>query len=61
MKQGKKAYTPEEKRAYYMGVGAWIGFGRTGSIQRAIKNMSPAVKKSFLNGFDKAALRKKKK
>ena len=47
-----KQYSAEEKRAYYIGVGASIGMGRVKNIKKAALGMTPAEKKSFYNGFD---------
>lgn len=51
-KQEKGRYTAEERRAYYIGVGACMGYGRNGAIHKTLKEMTPAEKKSFYNGFD---------
>ena len=50
-KQAKK-YSAAEKKAYYMGLGAAIGFGRLKEIKKARSKMSVAEKESFGNGFD---------
>ena len=47
-----KQYSAEEKRAYYMGVGASIGMGKVKAIKKATSGMSPKAKASFNNGFD---------
>ena len=48
-KQAKK-YSAAEKKAYYMGLGAAIGFGK--GIKKTMSKMSVAEKNSFRNGFD---------
>ena len=53
-KQTAKRYTAEEKRAYYMGVGACIGHSR--AVKQITKKMSPVEKQSFFNGFDRALI-----
>ena len=53
MQKDKQAqYSAKERKAYYMGVGAGIGFGKAGYIQRFARTLSPAEKKSFYNGLD---------
>lgn len=51
-KRENKRYTSAERKAYYMGVGAAIGFGKTREIDKVRKRLSPIEKKSFYNGFD---------
>mgnify|MGYP006334893329 CR=1 FL=1 len=46
----KNKYSAEEKQAYYMGLGAAIGYGR--KIKSAMNDMSPKVKESFKNGLE---------
>ena len=48
----EKKYSVEEKKAYYIGIGAGIGFGRTKNIQKMMKSMTAQEKKSFQNGLD---------
>lgn len=61
MQKDKQAqYSAKEKKAYYIGVGAGIGFGKAGYIQRFARTLSPAEKKSFYNGLDASILRQKK-
>lgn len=50
-KQGKQ-YSAKEKKAFYIGVGAGIGFGRTKEIKKVTSKMTAAERKSFYNGFD---------
>lgn len=59
-KQQNRRFTVEERRAYYMGVGAAIGFGKISAIKRAANKMRPAEKKSFYNGFDDGFMKKNK-
>lgn len=47
-----KRYSAEEKKAYYMGVGAYIGYGK--AIKTVASRMSSQAKQSFYNGFDSA-------
>ena len=47
-----KQYSAEEKRAYYIGVGASIGMGKVATIKKATAGMSAKEKASFNNGFD---------
>lgn len=54
-----KRYTAEERKAYYIGVGACIGNRK--SISKAMKNMPEHVKKSFMNGFDDQLTKKDKR
>ena len=49
-KQGKQ-YSAKEKKAFYIGVGASLGFGRTKEIKKATSKMTVAEKKSLYNGF----------
>lgn len=58
--QQQKRYSLSERRAYYMGVGAWIGFGKAGGIKKAAEKMPPAEKQSFYNGLDDAMTRRGK-
>ena len=58
-KQLNRRFTAEERRAYYMGVGAAIGFGKVSAIKRAANKMSPMAKKSFYNGFDDRFMKNK--
>ena len=51
-----KRYTAEERKAYYMGVGACIGNRK--AIAETLKQMPPHVKNSFHNGFDDQLKRK---
>lgn len=53
-----KRYSLSERRAYYMGVGAWIGFGKSSGIKKAADQMSPTEKQSFYNGLDDAMTRR---
>lgn len=55
----KKKYSYKEKKAFYLGVGAAIGCGRTSQIKRVTAKMTPEEKKSFYNGFDDYSIRKK--
>lgn len=57
----KKAYSAEEKKAYYMGVGAGRTYGRAEAIGVVAKSMSPEVRKSFLNGWEKGVSQAKRK
>ena len=60
MKTNKKQFSSEERKAYYMGVGAAIGFGKSAEIKRVTSNMTAEEKKSFNNGFDDRIMRKKR-
>ena len=51
-KNTKPRYTAKEKKAYYMGVGASIGLGKVGEVQRRAASMPPKEKQSFYNGLD---------
>lgn len=55
---GKK-FSWKEKRAYYMGLGAAIGFGRVSGIKKVADKMSKEEKRSFYNGFDDYSANKK--
>ena len=59
-KQETKRYSAAERKAYYMGVGAHIGFGRLSEIKRTTSKMSEAEKRSFYNGFDDRATKRRK-
>ena len=48
----KKQYSANERKAYYMGVGAGIGFGKVQNIKKTVSKMTKEEKKSFYNGFD---------
>ena len=58
-KKDTKRYTAAERKAYYMGVGAWIGFGKATGIKKAASKMTAAEKQSFYNGFDDSATKRK--
>lgn len=60
VKDKQAQYSAKERKAYYMGVGAGIGFGKTVHIKRFVRTLSPAEKKSFYNGLDSAMLGQKK-
>ena len=60
-KTSKPKYTAAERKAYYMGVGAWIGFGKAAGIKKAMGKMSADERRSFGNGFDEAATRRGRK
>lgn len=47
-------YSREEVKAYYMGQGAAVGYGKVEAIRKFRDSLSPALKKSFSNGFDDA-------
>lgn len=53
-------YSASERKAYYMGVGAAIGFGKVEEIKKAARKMTEKDRKSFYNGFDDRATRHKK-
>ena len=57
----KKQYSSSERKAYYMGIGAWIGFGKVAGIKKAVAKMSEPERKSFYNGFDDSATNIKRK
>ena len=59
-KNVKPRYTAKEKKAFYMGVGAAVGFGRTAEIKKTIAKMTNVEKQSFYNGFDSRLLNNKK-
>lgn len=48
----KRKYSYKEKRAYFMGKGAAIGFGRASQIKKVTSRMTKEEKESFYNGFD---------
>ena len=56
----RKDYSAKEKKAYYLGKGAGIGFGRIKSIKYFVSLLSPAERESLYNGFDSVFLRQKK-
>lgn len=58
--QQTKRYSAAERKAYYMGVGAAIGFGKVSEIKRAANRMSETEKRSFYNGFDDRATKRRK-
>lgn len=51
-KINNKRYSAKEKKAYYMGIGAGIGFGKTKNIKNTVGKMTKEEKESFYNGFD---------
>ena len=53
-----KRYSAAERKAYYIGIGAAIGLGRTQNIKRATSKMDEKEKRSFYNGFDETMLKK---
>ena len=59
-KINNKRYSAKEKKAYYMGIGAGIGFGKTQGIKKAVNEMTKEEKQSFYNGFDDYSLKQKK-
>lgn len=61
MEKKKKAYSAEEKKAYYMGVGAGKTGGKLPLIKKVMDGMLPNVKQSFLNGWEDGATRAKRK
>ena len=60
-KQDMKRYTAAERKAYYMGLGAYIGLGKVANIKKTAGKMTAAEKRSFYNGFDDGATKRKKK
>ena len=49
----KKTYSAEEKKAYYMGMGAALGHGRVEGIRQTTSFLSDKkLKDSYFNGFD---------
>lgn len=58
MNSKKKTYSAEEKKAYYMGLGAGRTCGRPAAIKKVADGMRPNVKQSFLNGWEDGAKRK---
>lgn len=54
-KKQETRYTADEKKAYYMGVGACIGYGK--AIKAVSRRMSSKERQSFFNGFDSATER----
>ena len=60
-KQNKlKQYSAAERKAYYMGIGAAIGFGKVSEIKKATSKMSEKEKRSFYNGVDDRAVTRNK-
>jgi len=57
-KNSGKRYSAKEKKAYYMGLGAGIGFGKTQSIKKAVSKMTKEEKQSFYNGFDDYSIKR---
>lgn len=55
---GKKTYSAEEKKAYYMGMGAALVGAKAERIKKFMGNLSPAVKASYMNGLDDGYLKK---
>ena len=51
-KKNNTRYSVKEKKAYYMGIGAGIGFGKTKNIKNTVGKMTKEEKQSFYNGFD---------
>lgn len=47
-----KRYTPEERKAYYIGVGAAIGKRGSKGIAAIVIDMPVLLAKSFYNGFE---------
>ena len=58
MRTKKQSYSPSERRAYYIGVGAAIATKK--NIGKAMKGMPVKEKQSFQNGFDETLLNKPK-
>ena len=58
MANGKKTYSAEEKKAYYMGMGAALVGARAERIKKVMGSMSPAAKASYMNGLDDGYLKK---
>lgn len=52
--KNQKRYSLPERRAYYMGMGAWLG--RCRRIKETADKMSPVEKQSFYNGLDDAII-----
>jgi hypothetical protein len=51
-RRNNKRYTAKERKAYYVGVGAGIGFGKSQNMKKAVGKMTKEEKQSFNNGFD---------
>ena len=45
-------YSYAERKAYWKGAGAKIGFGKVKNINRVTRRMTAKEKQSFYNGFD---------
>ena len=58
-RQGKQ-YSAKEKKAFYIGVGAAVGFGRVKEIKRVMNKMTVAERESFKNGFDDQLLKRRR-
>lgn len=58
MAKGKKQYSNEEKKAYYMGLGVGIGRGR--QIKSTMEAIPAQLKESFKNGLDRGLTNPKK-
>lgn len=59
MSNKKKRYSYAERKAYHMGVGAYMGFGKVRTIKAMTKGMTAEERKSFNNGFDSMTIQKK--
>ena len=56
MNKKKKGYSAEEKKAYYMGLGAGRTGGKPVGIKKVMDELSPMVRQSFKNGLDDGML-----
>ena len=56
--KNKRTYSAKEKNAYYMGVGAGVGFGK--KIKTFAGKMTADEKRSFYNGLNDYLTKKKK-
>jgi hypothetical protein len=54
---GKKTYSAEEKKAYYMGYGAAVAGAKFERIKKVMVNMPPVIKESYKNGLDDGYLK----
>ncbi len=61
MANEKKTYSAEEKKAYYMGMGAALVGAKAERIKKVMGSMSPAIKESYKNGLDDGYLKNMRK
>lgn len=48
----KNKFSAEEKKSYYMGLGAALGHATQKGIKKTMDGMTPKMKTSYLNGID---------